>query len=168
MVLFSLADRRTIGSAQKKQLKSPFWEEVFNAWRELQLKLQIYQININTCNIWNNENIKVDIKQFVYKDWAKRGVYMINDVLDETGKIMPFQKFKDTYNIQTNFLTYHGVITAIRFYIKKSNIPINDLEKLNGPLIPNIIKMFMKSQKGSKDMYHILDSNSIKLKCEEK
>jgi uracil DNA glycosylase len=28
----------------------------------------------------------VDIKQFFYKDWAKRGVYMINDVLDETGK----------------------------------------------------------------------------------
>jgi hypothetical protein len=26
----------------------------------------------------------------------------------------------------------------------------------------------MKSQKGSKDMYHILDSNLIKLKCEEK
>jgi hypothetical protein len=35
-------------------------------------------------------------------------------------------------------------------------MPINDLEKLYGPLIPNIIKMYMKSQKGSKDMYHIL------------
>ena len=93
---------------------------------------------------------------------------MINDVLDETGKIMSFQKFQDTYNIQTNFLTYHGVITAISFYNKKSNMLINDLEKLNRPLIPNIIKMFMKSQKRSKDMYHILDSNLIKLKCEEK
>jgi hypothetical protein len=36
---------------------------------------------------------------------------MINDVLDETGKILSFQKFQDTYNIQTNFFTYHGVIT---------------------------------------------------------
>ena len=26
----------------------------------------------------------------------------------------------------------------------------------------------MKSQKGSKDLYHILNSSSIKLKCEEK
>jgi hypothetical protein len=56
---------------------------------------------------------------------------MINDVLDETGKKMSFQKFQDTYDIQTNFLTYHGVTTAISFYIKISNIPINDLEKLN-------------------------------------
>jgi phage terminase large subunit len=47
-------------------------------------------------------------------------------------------------------------------------MPIIDLEKLNGPLIPNIIKMYMKSQKGSKDMYNILNSNLIKLKCEEK
>jgi hypothetical protein len=54
------------------------------------------------------------------------------------------------------------------FYIKKSNIPINNLEKLNGPLIPNIIKTFTKSQKGSKDMYNILNSNSKKLKCEKK
>jgi hypothetical protein len=28
----------------------------------------------------------VDIKQLFYKDWEKRGVYMINDVLDETRK----------------------------------------------------------------------------------
>jgi hypothetical protein len=33
-----------------------------------------------------HENIKVDIKQLFYKDWAKRDVYMINDVLDETRK----------------------------------------------------------------------------------
>jgi hypothetical protein len=93
---------------------------------------------------------------------------MINDVLCETGKIMSFQKFQDSYYIQTNFLTYHGVITAIRFYIKKSNIPINNLEKLNGSLIPNIIKTFMKSPKRSKDMHNILNSNSSKLKCEKK
>lgn len=48
-----------LNSGHKKQLKNLFWEEVFNAWRELQLKLQIDQLNINTCNIWNNENIKV-------------------------------------------------------------------------------------------------------------
>ena len=48
-----------LNSGHKKQLNNPCWEEVFNAWRELQLKLQIDQLNINTCNIWNNENIKV-------------------------------------------------------------------------------------------------------------
>jgi hypothetical protein len=30
-----------LNSGHKIQLKNPFWEEVFNAWRELQLKLQI-------------------------------------------------------------------------------------------------------------------------------
>ena len=48
-----------LNSGHKKQPKNPFWEEVFNAWRELQLKLQIDQLNINACNICNNENIKV-------------------------------------------------------------------------------------------------------------
>ena len=81
----------------------------------------------------------MDIKQF-FKDWAQRVVYMINDVFDESGKIMSFQNFQDTYNIQINFLTYHGVIIAISVYIKKSNIPINDLEKLNGPLIQTSLR----------------------------
>jgi uracil DNA glycosylase len=81
----------------------------------------------------------VDIKQF-FKDWAQRGVYMINDVLDDTEKKMSFQKFQETYNIQINFLTYHDVITTMSVYIKKSNIPINDLEKLNGALIQTSLR----------------------------
>jgi hypothetical protein len=45
-----------LNSGHKKQLKILFWEEVFNASRLLQLKLQINQLNINACNICNNEN----------------------------------------------------------------------------------------------------------------
>jgi hypothetical protein len=56
-----------LNSGHKKQPKNPFWEEVFNAWRELQLKLQINELNINTCNIWNNENIKVEYQTVLYK-----------------------------------------------------------------------------------------------------
>ena len=74
-----------LNSEHKKQLKNPFWEEIFNAWRELQLKLQIDQLNINTCNIWNNENIKVGYQTVFYKDWAKRDVYMINAYLLTSG-----------------------------------------------------------------------------------
>jgi hypothetical protein len=48
-----------LNSEHKKTTKNPFWEEVFNASRLLQLKLQINQLNINVCNICNNENIKV-------------------------------------------------------------------------------------------------------------
>jgi hypothetical protein len=56
-----------LNSGHKKQPKNPFREEVFNAWRELQLKLQINELNINTCNIWNNENIKVGYQTVLYK-----------------------------------------------------------------------------------------------------
>ena len=41
-----------LNSGHKTTTKYPFWEEVFNAWRLLQLKLQIDQLNINACNIW--------------------------------------------------------------------------------------------------------------------
>jgi hypothetical protein len=43
--------------------------------------------------------------------------------------------------------------------------------RLNVFIIPNITSIYIylvKSQKGSKYMYHILNSNSIKLNCEEK
>ena len=63
-----------LNSGHTKTTKHPFWEEVFNASRLLQLKLQINQLNINVCNICNNENIKVGYQTVFYKDWAKRAV----------------------------------------------------------------------------------------------
>ena len=63
-----------LNSGHTKTTKNPFWEEVFNASRLLQLKLQINQLNINVCNICNNENIKVGYQTVFYKDWAKRAV----------------------------------------------------------------------------------------------
>ena len=75
---------------------------------------------------------------------------------------MTFVKFKETYNIKTNFLSYQRVTSEIKSYLKLLNISSNDLKKkVNGFLLPNNMKIFYKSEKNSKDMYNVLN---IKLK----
>jgi hypothetical protein len=75
---------------------------------------------------------------------------------------MTFVKFKETYNIKTNLLSYQRVTSEIKSYLKLLNISSNDLKKkVNGFLLPNNMKIFYKSEKNSKDMYNVLN---IKLK----
>ena len=76
---------------------------------------------------------------------------------------MTFVKFKETYNIKTNFLSYQRVTSEIKSYLKLLNVSSNDLQKVNGFLLPNNMKIFYKSEKDSKDMYNVLN---IKLKWE--
>jgi hypothetical protein len=48
---------------------------------------------------------------------------------------MTFVKFKETYNIKTNFLSYQRVTSEIKSYLKLLNISSNDLQKSKWLLI---------------------------------
>ena len=66
--------------------------------------------------------------------------------------------FNKIYNIKMNFLQYHSLKKAIEVNLKKNNIS-KFSSKLQYPLIPNNIQIFLKSKKGSKDMYDVLNTN---------
>ena len=150
-----------------KKLNNPFWREVFECWSELKSKQSIEnKIYFTECCIWNNANVKINNNPVTYKSWIEKGVLLINDLLDEKGEFMTYETFEDSFQVNTNFLTYHGLISTIKSYMRLLKISV--LKKQFGPIIPNIIKPFLLSEKGSKDMYKILTNVEIKLKCEEK
>ena len=151
-------------SGPSKQLKNPFWREVFDAWSDLILRFKVDCYNFTTCNIWNNENIKIGNKTVHYKEWSVRNVEIINDLIDENNTFMSFQKFTNIYKVKTNFLTYQGIISSIKKYM--SSLGIHDFKKQQSPLIPNILKPLLKSDKGSRDMYIILNSQHQNPNCE--
>jgi len=41
---------------------------------------------------------------------------------------MTFVKFKETYNVKTNFLSYQSVIYAIKSYLKSFNLSSNGIQ----------------------------------------
>ncbi len=152
------------------RITNKFWREVNEAWFKLEKKQNetLKEIDISHETIWRNENIKVGNCKVFYKSWAKAGIWLINDLLSEDGKLLSFQQFQHIFNINTNFLIYHGILSAIRKYLKERKSAEQNLQKTFGPLLPNKLKIFLKSKKGSKDMYNILTNKTEIPKSEGK
>ena len=63
------------------------------------------------------------------------------------------------YNIKTNFLQFNGLKAAIKVFAKKLKLD-TIRNKLSNPMLPTNISVFLRSTKGSKDLYNILNQNN--------
>lgn len=74
------------------------------------------QINKIPCSketiIWNNKDIKIDNKTIFYRTWFDKKVKTLQDLLNPNLDFFTYEEFKLRYQLQTNFLTYYGVINA--------------------------------------------------------
>ena len=78
--------------------------------------------------LFNNKEILVDSKTFFIREWFKKGILSIQDLLNNTGQPMTYQEFTNKYSCKTNFLQYYQVISAIPKHLlakAKSTKPIN-------------------------------------------
>ena len=96
----------------------------------------------------------------------KRGVVLVNDLLNESGKFLTFKEFSDKYRCQTNFLQYYQVISAMqtRLLIKANdNVALDKLFFTSGDEIfkfnDNVEIHLDKAR--SDDFYKILNNKSL-------
>ena len=47
------------------------------------------------------------------KNWIENDIYIINDLLDQNKQIMSYEIFQDTYHVDTTFVEFYGIISAI-------------------------------------------------------
>ena len=64
--------------------------------------------------VWNNSLILVDNGPVCYPHWKRKGVIFVNDLLEQDGSFLTFDRFIDIFHIATNFLEYYGIIAAIK------------------------------------------------------
>ena len=112
--------------------------------------------------MFNNNNIKIAGQAVLYETWYNKGVQYINDLLNENGMFYTEQEFNDCFKIKTNFIQYNGLILAIKNYAGQLNILNISKQKESYPIIPHYLLIYLKSRKGSKDFYHILNKNTEK------
>ena len=77
--------------------------------------------------LFNNKEILVDSKTIFIREWFKKGILSIQDLLDNTGQPMSYQEFTNKHFCKTNFLQYYQVIGAIPKHLlakAKSTKPI--------------------------------------------
>ena len=109
---------------------SVFYKAILESFSELET---IYAYDqLQDLVLINIKDILVSWRPlYVYlHEWFMRGVVLVNNLLNESGKFLTFKEFSDKYGCQTNFLEYYQVISAIptRLLIKANdNVALDKL-----------------------------------------
>ena len=85
-----------------------------------------------------------------------KGVKTVGNLIKDENNFLSFSDFIERYNIKTNFLTFHGVISALKTLWKKNEA---NLHNDNGSIYKTIIDTFLKKKKPNRLAYKILVSN---------
>ena len=92
-----------------------------------------------------------------YKAWFDKGVRYVMDLIDNQGKFYNLNSFNEKTSVNTNFIQYQGVIECIKKELRDAN---GDLRSdVQGPIIPKFISTLLKQNKGSQNIYNILNKN---------
>ena len=70
--------------------------------------------------IWNNRDIEVDNKTFLFRSWFEKGVSTLDSLLDSNLDFLRYEELRTQYQLRTKFLTYLGVINAIPKHYKRA------------------------------------------------
>ena len=134
---------------------NPFWKDVFLIYS----KLQSTAITNVACQpLWKNDFIKVNNACMLYKSWYKKGIIVINDLLENDGNFLSFNSFKVKFDVTVNFLQYFGICKAI-----KSGYNIQTtINKMEQPLRPDTIALICKYSKGCSHIYSLFQANEKK------
>jgi len=103
---------------EQLEIKSRFLKDILLAWSNVNFKDDIF--NIGKEIIWNNTNIKSNIKPFIFHDWVDKGIVFIEHIYDYRNKqFFSLNEIYNLYNVpQTDFLIYYQLTTCIPYQWK--------------------------------------------------
>ena len=90
-----------------------FWKDVFICWCQIHFKKPLKFVDIKEQIIWLNSYIRVNNKPVFYTRWYSAGCKCIGDLLGTDGMFLDFTEFKRKFDIDCDFVTYYGIISAI-------------------------------------------------------
>ena len=106
------------------RMDNKFWKDVLLHFKKLCTKCIVKtKEDFVSERIFYNKNILVGKKTVYFRDWTNAGVGAIYDLVGKNGKYLKFTEFREKFpELKINFLTYTGLISAIKKYQEKSKI----------------------------------------------
>ena len=137
-----------------------FWKDVLNAY--LMFGRNITVQNHENClrePVYYNENVCIGNDVIFYENWYNIGVKFIKDFVDDNGNFLTLHEFNVKHNLnELNFLKYNGCIRAIKSFLRKCNVI---LENDHASEFSEIYQALNSVSKGAKKYYSIISSNHI-------
>lgn len=100
----------------RKSYKHRFYNEIQDTWCRVRSLDILETNNIRSQVIWNNRYLNIAKKPFYWKQWADKGIWMIEDLLTEDGSFVNEAHLRNKYGVNCTFLD----ILQVRDSIPKS------------------------------------------------
>ena len=100
------------------KISDVFLQEIFHTWSNI-----IYEDNIFSKkqllsqSLWLNSLIRVNNKPIHYLSKSSQGIQNIGHLMENESRFLSFSEFKERYNIKINFLSFCGVISAVKHLV---------------------------------------------------
>ena len=93
-----------------QNIDNPFWKDVITAWTSFSKSFSVTNEDVYNENIFNSDVTR--FKAIRYSSWEKKGVKFIGDLF-ENGRLMPWSRFKEKYNINCIQFEYESLILSL-------------------------------------------------------
>ena len=127
-----------------------FLQEILQTWSN-----NIYEENICSKkqllsqSLWLNSLIRVNNKPIHYLSWSSQGIQNIGHLMENETRFLSFSEFKERYNIKINFLSFCGVISAVKYLVITFNKNASQ-ESIN---YESFFDKFLKAKNTNKIVY---------------
>ena len=96
-------------------ISDPFTTESLKIWSEISYDDNITSTeNLLSLPLWQNSLVRIGNKPLYYKSWSSKGIQNVRHLMKDTDNLLSFTEFKERFDVKTNFLVYHGVVSCIR------------------------------------------------------
>ena len=133
-----------------------FTKEIIKIWSEINYEATI-QSNDHylSMSLWHNSLIRIDKKPIYYKQWCAKGIQTVAHLMKDSTTFLSFPEFKERFDIETNFLTFYGLISAIKS-VKKIT---REQQLNNNTIFKTFLEKFLQAKKPNRQVYKKLVAN---------
>ena len=134
----------------KNCVQNVFWRDVIKSWITYKENFS-NEINVRTYPIWNSyflQNHNILLKK---ENFEQNGLHYINNILANSGELMGYNDFQNTYRMKINFVDFYSLIHSIP---RKWMAVLRDhRHKIKGPIFQPVLNEVLVMPKVCKGTY---------------
>ena len=58
--------------------------------------------------------VRIGNKPIYHKSWSSKGTQNVRNLMKDAGNFLSFTELKDRFDVKTNFLVFHGLVSCIK------------------------------------------------------
>ena len=130
-----------------------FLAEILNIWSEISFDSDVNSFDhFLSTSLWYNSLIRIGNRPVYYKYWFSKGVQNVAHIMKDSNTYLSLQELKDRFNIQTNFLTFRSLISAVKALERTNKDRLLD----RNTKFESFLERFLKSNKPNRVVYEKL------------